>query len=308
MRAILLLLSLSTLLPHSALSASCCGGGASFPSLITGDFWSQFNSSYAYSSVIGDADTGGRAIFRNKDNDEITQTMKVDGSYLIADYWQAGLSVPVVKREKKYYSSQSESTGLGDINAQVSYEFLPELLYSPWKPRGFVYAGITVPTAPSVYDFNDSLGADARGRGFYTFDVGISFLKTKGLWDYVAMASVSQSLNKQYSARSGERGMIYSSPGVMALVGLGYTPGSTSAWRLGGSLAPRYEGAKVVEGRTSTLTEYQLVWDSMLSLSYLFEKEMSFSAQYLDQTLVGPAHNTTLSRTISLNLQRRFSL
>lgn len=289
-------------------AASCCGGGANFPVLITGDFKSQVNSSLSYSSVIGDVDKGGTSTFRHADNNETTQTVKVDGSYLLSDYWQTGISIPIVKREKRVYGSHSESSGLGDVSAQLSFEFLPELRYSTWKPRGFTFLNLTLPTAPSIYDFNDPLGADARGRGFYTIDLGVSFLKTRGAWDFTGSFSIFQPLNKRFSSRTGESGMIYSTPGVSVLLGAGYTPRVTSPWRFGLSLSPRYEGRKVIETSTSSASEAQMVWDTGSSVSYLYEKELAFSAQYLDQTLLGPAQNTTLSRTISVNVQKRFSL
>jgi hypothetical protein len=62
----------------------------------------------------------------------------------------------------------------------------------------------------------------------------------------------------------------------------------------------------VTSSTGETLQANQLAWDAGLEASYLVADDWSISASYTDQTLLGPAVNTALSRTFSLAIQHRW--
>ncbi|HWU43973.1 MAG TPA: hypothetical protein VN132_11065, partial [Bdellovibrio sp.] len=175
MRSLIFLSAL--LLSIKVYAASCCGGGFAFPALILGDDKALFTSSFSYGSVTDDVLPNGKWIHRADNNQ--SETMKIDGAYLISDLWQTGMSVPVVSRQ----IDKEDSMGLGDISINLGYEFLPELSYSEWKPKGLAFLQITLPTSPSVYDATNILAADSRGRGFFTLGPGMVFTKNWKAWD-----------------------------------------------------------------------------------------------------------------------------
>jgi hypothetical protein len=73
------------------------------------------------------------------------------------------------------------------------------------------------------------------------------------------------------------------------------------------SLQPAYEGRRRL-GTPSGPSETapQLVWDAAAELSWLAGQDLSVSAAYLDQTLFGPAMSSSLSRSVTVGVQKRW--
>jgi hypothetical protein len=277
--------------------------------VITTDSRAQLATTVSHGTVIGDVTGDGEAIFRSNRNRETSTTLKFDSAYSVSDYWQVSASVPVVKHYRGLGDTEASSTGLGDITVGGAWEFLPELNYSAWKPRGFVVAQVTAPTAPSIYDSTDPIGADVRGRGFWTPSVGMVFSKIHGHFDLLSSIEVHQSLSrKTNTAGAGGELTVKPQPGASLMVGAGYNL-PTRPWRFGLSIMPTYEGPIVTEGvgfKNTSAPQY--VWNISLQAAYLIESDWTASAAYTDQTLVGPAQNVALSRTFSVIFVHRWSL
>lgn len=283
----------------TALGASCCGTSAVAPAIISGDDRAQITTSLSFASVIGDAPDEGLAVFRGSSNLERATTLKLDGAYLLSDRWQVGATVPFAYRSRQTPGLNDYASGVGDIGLTAAYEALPELVYSPWKPRAFVFSTLTLPTGTSAYQSTSSLAVDALGRGFYSLALGGLALKSFGKWDVNVLGELHRSLPKTFST-------VRAIPGWGASLGIGggYNVG---AFRFGLSLTPSYEEGIVSEGAAGrTKASYQLVWSTAAQLSYLPSLDWSVSATYVDQTLVGPAVNVALNRTVGLVLQKRW--
>ena len=113
---------------------------------------------------------GGIPVFRADGDTELTQTLRVEGAFLLGDRWQIGASVPYTRRSRNTPDLASASSGFGDLGPERgAYEILPEWTYSVWKPRGFVFVQGLIPTGGSIYESSfgatDPWGLDARGRG-----------------------------------------------------------------------------------------------------------------------------------------------
>jgi hypothetical protein len=300
-----------------ARAAPCCGGGATIPSLITGDDQYQLTLSTSYGSVVGDAPATGTAIFRSPQDNEVSQNTELSGARLVSDRAQMGFSLPVTYRARGYGNENDSRSGLGDLGVTLAYEALPDWDYSPWRPHTFVFLQQIFPTGGSVYDLDstDPYGLSARGRGFLTTSLGALFLKTWRSFD----ASLSLVISKSW-ARSWQDLNVAPSWGTSAGLALGWSPGNSS-YRLGLSITPVYEGPMSIRthstdnptgnptgdslGDRSSSSE-QLVWNSGLSLSKSFAERWALSLAYTDQTLLGPARNVSLSRTLALALNYRY--
>jgi hypothetical protein len=299
-----------------AQAAPCCGGGALLPSLITGDDRAQLTVTASQGAIIGDAPAQGVPVFRADGNAESTRALKLEGAAILAERLQAGLAVPVIARHRELGGASADgSAGLGDVTADLGYEFLPEWTYSRYRPRGFGFVSLTLPTSPSIYDAKLAGGMDARGRGFVTLGLGAVFVKTLGDWDWVAQAEAHRSLPREFdfsdegsdAASAVDPGRLRLSPGWggSLLAGVGLSPGGGDL-RLGVSVSPAYEGAIQVEGIQSAPASSQLVWNTALQAGYAIAADWSASAAYVDQTLLGPARNSRLSRTLAVALQKRW--
>ncbi|MGZ3725334.1 MAG: serine protease spb1, partial [Pseudobdellovibrio sp.] len=87
-------------------------------------------------------------------------------------------------------------------------------------------------------------------------------------------------------------------------LGCGYNMGDT---RVGSSLAWNYEDPINVSGSTpSTGSDQRFATGSFL-VSQMFDNLWAATLSYSDQTLFGDPSNATLSKTISLSLQKRWA-
>src|SRR4051794_20407038 len=82
--------------PAQALAAACCGGGFAAPALIVGDDRAQFSATYGYSQVIDDIGTD--SLWRKRESLESSETYKIEAAHIFAEQWQAGVSLPAVRR------------------------------------------------------------------------------------------------------------------------------------------------------------------------------------------------------------------
>ena len=302
------LIAVLILAPRLVAAAPCCGGGSAIPSLISGDDLAQLGASVSHGSVIGDAPAQGIPVFRADGDLEQTQTLQLDGAYRFLDRYQAGLSLPLIRRYRQFASgTQNSSTGFGDARLDVAYEVLPEWGYSAWKPHGFLFLEGTVPLGPSIYDAQDSLLVDARSRGFYSLGLGTAFFKAVRHFDFAFSFEAHRSFSKTVQAADSSSMIVTPGWGWSSMIGAGWSP-EGGRFRVGMSLSPVYEGAIQTEGEVNSISDSQLVWNTGVQVGYQFRSDWSASLNYTDQTLMGPAKNVNLSRTVSLFVQKRWEL
>ena len=292
--------------PH-AFSAPCCGGSSAIPTLITGDDRAQLQASISHGSIIGDAPSAGIPVFRASSDREGLDVFNLAGAYRLFDRGQIGLGVPVISRSRNTPNAQANAAGIGDLILDFAYEAIPDFDYSVWRPKGFVFVQMTLPTSASTYDSVVPFQIDARGRGFYTLGLGAAFLKTISNWDFILSLELHRSLRRTVTAQDGSNLFLVPNFGGTAMVGAGYSPGGGNL-RFGISLAPIYEGSIDVYGAIDSTSDPQFSWSTSFQCGYLITDEWSAGASYIDQTLMGPASNVSLSRSVLLSVQRRWPL
>lgn len=309
MLALLLIALLS--LVRSAYAAPCCGAGSAAPTILTGDDRAQLSASISHSQVIGDAPAVGLPVFRADGDDERTQTLRIEGALLLSDRWQVGASLPLMLRSRETATLDSTSaSGLGDVSLSGTYEVLPEWEYSVWKPRGYVFAQMGIPTGNSIHEStfgaNDPWGLDSRGRGFYSAGGGALLLKGWGDWDSSLMLEIHRAFARTFSTFDGDLKLSPGWGGSIAL-GLGYSLTQLPI-RMGLALSPVYESSILTQtpSDTDSISARQLIWNTSAQLGWLVTRSSTLSAVYTDQTLLGPARNVSLSRSVALLYQRRW--
>lgn len=292
--------------PALARAGACCGSSSLLPTLITGDDRAQLGATLSNAALMGRAYSSGPAVFHGEGESESTQTLSIAAALRIFDRWQAGVQAPVVRQENSVGTAHSTRTGLGDVQASVAFEALPEWSYSAWRPQGFVFLGVTAPTGKPMSEATDPMGSDATGRGDWGLSAGSYFRKTLQAWDLFATFSFTRFLEKQI--RQSNLSLRYAPNwGAAAALGVGYSPGRGD-WRFGLSLSPVYEWARRYSGSLEGTRTEKLVWNAGAQVAYMPSMAWSFGLAYSDQTLLGPVHNTSLSRTASFSVQRRWEL
>ena len=295
MRFVFSLLALA-LLPTVARAAACCGGGFAAPSLISGDERAIFTASFGVTAIARDVYPDG--LWARRDFSETTQTVKLDAAHIFLDRFQAGLSLPIVRRTR-----QGEgAAGLGDAAATLGYEYLTDWDYHPWRPRALGYLQVFVPTGRSVQEARESYQLDSRGRGFWAIGAGTLLTKAKGDWDFFTSLDVRRSFAREY-ASAVARGRLNPGWGGTLGLGFGYNLGN---FRLGPSLAWNYEDPVAVLGTVSSRGAPERFATAVLAASYRYGNDWAGTVSYSDQTLFGHPVNTRLGRGVALLLQRRW--
>ncbi len=276
---------------HSSHAAPCCAGSSALPSLITGDESKFISLSVSTGTVVGDAAGAGKGlpVFRDSEsNQEYRRNISINFASLISDRWQWGTSIPVIQNKITSISRQETNTQLGDVSFTIGYETIPEWEYSEWKPRVYTFAQWVVPTGREMAHSQSALASDVSGLGFHQIHLGAVAIKRWSNWD----TNLVLKLGKELS---------YASTLLSASLGGGYS--FADLWRVGMSLDTQYQSPmKVMDAFTSQ----KLVWNTGATVTYLVGANSSLILGYSDQTLFGPAINTTLARTANLAFQQRF--
>ena len=276
--------------------AACCGGGFAAPSLIVGDDQAQMTNSYTYSQVADDVGTD--SLWRKRNSKETNEIYKIEAAHIFYDQWQAGFSIPVVRRTR----AEETSTGLGDVAATLGYEYLPDWDYNPWRPRGLGYFQLTLPTGKSVNESEADFQLDSRGRGFWAIGIGTILTKIFGKWDVYSNIDLHRSFDKQYTNSQSE-GTLKPGYGENLGIGGGY---NLAHLRIGSSLTWSHEDPVDVEGTLSSIGAPQELVTATFSISYLLQNEWATTFTYTDQTLFGEPQNTSLNQGATVFLQKRW--
>jgi len=282
--------------PDLIWASACCGGNFSGPALITGDDKALLSQSLSYSQIDTDVESSG--LWRKREQVETSQILNLQMSHVFWDRWQAGLGVPVIQRSR----AQTSSSGIGDVAASLGYEYLPDWDYHPIRPKGIGYLQLILPTGKAIQESDSRFQLEARGRGFWALGAGTMLTKNLNSWDVFSSFDLHRSFEKNYASSQGS-GRLKPGWGGSAGLGGGYHWGN---YRLGSSLIWNYEDPIDLQGSPSSQGSPQRFVTASASLSYLFENEWSLTAQYSDQGLFGSPLNTTLSQSVSLQLQKRW--
>lgn len=279
-----------------AMAASCCGGGFASPSIITGDERTTLSTELSYSNIATEVTSGG--LWQSRSSPESLETFRLQGAQIFLDRFQIGGGLPVVRRSR----SGSNSSGLGDLGLNLGYEILPEFEYSEWRPRGVSYVTFIAPTGRSIQEATDSLQLDSRGRGFWAVGFGTTLTKVIAKFDFVTSIEGHRSFAKEIKTASLEGELI---PGFGAAwsLGAGYNLKDT---RFGASLAFSYEDAVETRGTIASAGAPARFATVTLVASQMFAENWSAAIAVSDQMLFGAPTNTTLARTVTATLQRRF--
>lgn len=258
---------------------------------MTGDERATFGirSSQAWSIGQAPPEGKGRALYRATNDQEWTQTFELEGGWLVSDRIQLGGSFPVRRRERQTPDQSYQVLGLGDSRLSVSAELLPEFVYSNWIPKVFGTFQLTLPT-----------GTQNLGRGLWIPSVSFLALKLFPL----APATLGLSLSLE-----GHRPVGSPSPETWIESAFGFSATLASSVQLrslpllfGAGINPVYDFPTTTAGSISARGDQQLVWNVFASFGWIIDGMTRLEVKAADQTLLGPAWNSTLERSLTLRL------
>ncbi len=302
----LLLVAIGFLLPSGCWASACCARSSAAPTLILGEDQAQLSFGASVGNVVALADSEGAAIFGGPGKTDKTQTYRLEGALLLSDRYQVGGSFSLVQHQVAQNGSQDHSIGTGDTRMSAAYEFMPLWSYSKWKPQGFIFSVVTLPTGGSVYEAQSPFASDVTGNGFYSISIGSIFVKHWAFFDAFLMPEIHYSFPRTFQT-SSNKFQVFPGFGGSIGFGVGVSPGGGNL-RMGLRIQPRLDQPRAIPTLDSPFEGSLHVGncDVGFDLSYLISASDTAMMSYVDQTLLGPAMNSNLTRNFSVNFQHRW--
>ena len=279
------------------LASSCCSGANSGNSIIFGDTRFRVTTSYVNKAFISDVNKSGDIKERNNLN-VVDETLSMKYRFQTRNYFQYGVEFNSKVVTSKTFSNELESKGVSDAFLSSSYEFMPEIVYSKYKPRGFFTLNLGIPIGDSKYDYSSSANEQALSQGLYSFNPGLVFYKKLRKVDFSASLNSTFFLSRNFPSQSGgfkvrkypnynlSFNSFYSFTKVPIILSAGL-----SHFRVG-------KERIIQQNESQTPSGYYT--NSNLAISYLFDT-YSVALNYSDDTLIELARNTTLSKSYTVS-------
>jgi len=272
----------------SLFAAACCSGGSSLPAVILNDDRWAFRLATANAFTVGDVEENGQATWRKDSFNEQLFSLSPAFVYRWGDFWQTGFKTSMQRRAL----SERSHWGMGDSSLHLTYEPFPLYTYSVWRPRLLFVASLSIPSGRSSYDTTREL-LKATGTGFWTPSLAIIASKNLNDFDFLVSGEAKYQIKRSFRYEKVEPGWIFSSK-----LGSGY---SWSRFRFGVAIGPTYEEKrKMLRSRVESPSK--MLWDTQFDVSSLLVDRVSATLSYNDQTLLGPAWNVALERSLALSL------
>lgn len=290
------LILLALLLFSSTLMASsCCGGGSSSSLIITGDNTREMNMGFSYRNDLGQTDNEGWASFHDGRTKDQQSAFNFQYQVILQDQFQLADKISMIDKNIRKQGRVENKSGLGDLELQASYEFLPEYTYSPIKPRGFIYSKVSIPNSKSLYDSHSVIFSDVRGSGLYSLSLGSFFLKRISLLTLKSGLEVQRLFGRKFSegTLSDYNKLIVPLGATYSFDPLPFSWGVNSTWN--------YQTEKKFNGFVASTSGKEYFWELSSFVNWTLNREETWGVSYADSTLLGKNINSPLYRSFAIN-------
>lgn len=284
----------------SAFANSCCGQNpSSFVILSQGQ-------TLSVSSALALIHSEGRVldnskefyIWKNKKRDIQAWQFNVAGTF--GERHQLFLNTSLLQGTYQDNYASGTSQNWSDSLIGYSFEILSEYSFSYWKPVIFVSALVNIPTGHSIYDGAQlSEGTDVSGHNQWGTGLGITLRKVIFPFSITLQGKSLKILGKPFeSVRVSD--FYDSSAGVL----INY---ATPFWKISTNFGLSYN--HLSERRIAPVN---LTSGSSENTTTLFGLQRPIGAawnmgmNYSDQTLLGPARNSILNRSVNITLNYNY--
>ncbi len=273
---------------------SCCGQSPASFTVLQMQQKLSINTSYAFLRAEGRI-LASDAFYLWDDRVREIQSINLNIAGSIGERHQYFLNSSYLQGHYQDLSMDSYSTHWADTLVGYNFELLPEYSFSYWKPIIYISALLNLPTGKSIFQTNElGEGADVTGHNQWGTGVGLSFRKV-----YFPFSLTLQLRSLRIFARDfGDTNVsnFYDSSAAVLmnyasnLWGLGFNSGLTF-----NHLSPRK--IQPVNRESEVSQNFTL----LLGLQKSIDESISVGLNYSDQTLIGPAKNSILNRSMNFN-------
>jgi hypothetical protein len=292
------LISLVGSLPAAA--SSCCGQSPASFSILSLNQRLSLTTSYSYTQAEGRVFNQSDEFYIWDDKDREVQSLGLNVATSFGQRHQAFINASAIQGHYRDDVESGTSQHLSDTLIGYSYEALPEYSFSYWKPIIYITALVNLPTGHSIYDDSElSEGTDVTGHNQWGTGAGLTLKKVYFPLTLTLQAKTLRLWAKTF-AESRVSGFYDSSVALLAsyatrLWSLQINTGIT--WN---HLSERtLETSNVRSGESQSYT-------ALVGLQRPLNDDWGVGVNYSDQTLIGPAKNTLLNRSMSLSLNYNY--
>lgn len=301
-----LLISVLFIMSPVALANSCCGQSPASYTVLSLNQRLSVSAGLSYLRSYGRYrpfanGQEGLEVWDDKKREVSSTIFNVASAF--APRQQVFVNASVLQGRYSDVTGVETATHLSDTLIGYSYEALPEYSFSYWKPVIFLTGFLNLPTGRSTYDMNLSEGTDVTGHDQWGAGLGVTLRKV-----YFPLTITLQARSLQLFAKSFTDVAVsdFFDSSVAFLLnyssrwwGLQWNTGLTFN-HLSERTTQALPGAPV---DTSQVTQnFSLLVGVQRSISESWVAGLTYS----DQTLVGPAKNSILNRSINLNFNYNY--
>lgn len=287
-------------------AGSCCGGGAGTTALMLGTTKAVFRTSFSNQTLLADSSEGSSINTRSDSEIESIKTIATSMNYRTSYFSQIGFSLPIIEKTRNIDSEWKSEQGAGDIGLNAAYEFHPEYSSKQIISQAFVYAQVTIPTAPSLFTTKKNDLLDTRGTGHYLYTTGILARKKIGFNDITFQGALTYRAPQTFKGGILSENTIETKSSLDNIISLAHSYSFNSAFSTNIVISRSYidnKSTSVFIGKNQS----SLVYQSSIGTIYSTDN-YDISLTYQDDFLVGPSFNHILGKSLSVGLIKRLSL
>lgn len=290
------LIVLSSLFSVFASASSCCGQTpASYPVLYLQEKFSVVQS-ITQTQSMGRVFEGPDFYVWPTNKKRIIQIAQWQVATTLSERQQLFMVSGVSRGEFRDSQQNASETHCNDTLIGYNYELLPEYSYSWWKPLIYLSALINLPTGNSIYDPSGlAEGTGVTGHNQWGTGAGMTIRKVYFPWTWTL-----QFKSLYLFSRSFETLNVSSFYDHSAALFLNYALGIQDIQILTGVTSAHLSPRSISTSSASSGWQRNTTW--ILGLQKAMTENIFLGGSYSDQTLLGPAANTLLNRSFTLNI------
>ncbi len=291
---------------NQAMAGSCCGGGGSSTELMIGDTKSVWRTSYIDQTILADTDQSGKIQYRPDNQLESLRTVSLSFSQRINSFWQWGANIPIIDKTRKVDNNWQSLSGLGDVKLNLGYEFLPEFNRSTFISQGFIFAQMSLPTAPSIYTTKRTDSLDTRGTGHFLYTFGGLLKKRQSFGQMILNLSLTFRPGQEFKDSFLSDESIQTESSLDHLVSLSQDIDITEKITGNLTISRNYTRNKITSVFSNSNQE-SLSHPLSIGVNYSTDN-YSYALSYTDEMLIPASYGHTLGRSFTIGIIKRINL
>ena len=274
---------------------SCCGQSPASFTVLSLEQRLSLSTSLSYIESQGRVFEDSREFWFWDGKKRQVQALGLNVASSIAHRQQFFVNLSLLNGHYKDSNESGTATNLSDTLIGYNYEIFPEYSFSYWKPIVYITALVNLPTGNSIYDsVSLSEGTDVSGHNQWGTGLGVTLKKIYFPWTLTLQGRSIYLIEKQFETLKVSG--FYDSSAALLIsyasqwFGLQLNSGVTFSHLSQRKISP-----------SGTISGVSQNWSVLFGVQRPISDSTGIGINYSDQTILGPAKNSLLNRSIALN-------